>query len=366
MKPRIQIPKQALNGYGHRWPVHRLWFWLAWLALSGCACGQDKHRVASSGSFHPPIHGLTFVAPPRPFPEDPIAPIVAVGANWIAVVPYAFTRKGQPQVHYNAHHKQWWGERPEGIAETVGRARSAGLRVMLKPQVYVPGGWTGALDFPSAPDWEAWEAGYERYILTMAALADSLEVEMFCFATEFGTALSRRPAFWTALIGKIRQRYEGPLVYSANWDEWDRVPFWSQVDYIGVNAYFPLHDAATPAVADLQKAWQPILTRLEAASRRHGKPVLFTEYGYLSVDGCGGRNWELEKNIEARPVNEQAQANCLEALLAACGGQDWWAGGFLWKWFPNLQGHEGYPERDYTPQGKKAEEVLRKRWNGGR
>jgi hypothetical protein len=28
--------------------------------------------------------------------------------------------------------------------------------------------------------------------------------------------------------------------------------------------------------------------------------------------------------------------------------------------FPNMRGHEGYPERDYTPQGKMAEEILRK------
>ncbi|MCB9332001.1 MAG: hypothetical protein H6574_13045 [Lewinellaceae bacterium] len=65
-----------------------------------------------------------------------------------------------------------------------------------------------------------------------------------------------------------------------------------------------------------------------------------------------------------RPINEQAQANCLEALLSTMQAEPWWAGGFLWKWFPNGRGHEGYPERDYTPQGKVGEAVLR-RWYGG-
>jgi len=38
---------------------------------------------------------------------------------------------------------------------------------------------------------------------------------------------------------------------------------------------------------------------------------------------------------------------------------NWWAGGFLWKWFPNGEGGEGYNDRDYTPQGKKAEQILK-------
>lgn len=59
-----------------------------------------------------------------------------------------------------------------------------------------------------------------------------------------------------------------------------------------------------------------------------------------------------EQGIEERNINEQAQANCFEALFSTFQPEDWWAGGFMWKWFPNMRGHEGYPERDYTPQGK--------------
>ena len=106
--------------------------------------------------------------------------------------------------------------------------------------------------------------------------------------------------------------------------------------------------------------WAPIREHLKTYSLSQKKPVLFTEWGYLSVDGCGWRNWELEKGIDERNINEQAQANCMEAMLATFQPEDWWAGSFLWKWFPNMRGHEGYPERDYTPQGKLAEKTLRK------
>ncbi len=340
---------------------------LLFLLVLACRCAQQPQPQIQAAAALPSagkMNGLTFVAPPEPFPANPMPAVKSTGANWIAVVPYAFTRPGQPTVHYSEFGGQWWGERPEGVRETVRLAHEAGIRVMLKPQVYIPGAWTGSLDFAGDTDWTQWEAGYEKYILIMARLADSAGVDLFCVGTEFNAAIARRPAFWTGLIEKVRNTYRGKLTYSANWDDWSRVPFWDRLDYIGLGGYFPLVDAPTPDVDALKKAWQPICQRLRAFSQEHHRPVLFTEFGYLSVDGSGGRNWELEKGIESRPINELAQANCYEALFSTLQYEPWWAGGFLWKWFPNMRGHEGYPERDYTPQGKIGEITLRK-WYGG-
>lgn len=311
------------------------------------------------------MNGLTFVAPPEPFSENPMTAVEAVGASWISVIPYAFTRPGVPQVRFSEHGGQWWGERPEGVRETIRLAHAQGLKVMLKPQVYVPRGWTGNLDFASDEDWEKWETAYEKYILRYASLADSVGAELFCIGTEFNNAIQKRGQFWHNLIQKIRTVYRGKLSYSSNWDDWERVPFWNELDYIGLGGYFPLVEAETPGVESLKTAWKPICARLKNFSQSKGKPILFTEFGYLSVDSCGWRNWELERGIEMRNINEQAQANCLEALFATFQPEAWWAGGFLWKWFPNMRGHEGYPERDYTPQGKLGETVLKK-WYWGR
>lgn len=315
-----------------------------------------------SGQFHSAekMHGLSFVAPPEPFPQNPMMPIKTVGASWISVIPYAFSRLEVPMVRYSENGSHWWGERPVGVAQTIRLAHEHGIKVMLKPQVYIHAGWTGALDCQTDDDWEKWEADYTRYIMRFAALADSTGAEMFCIGTEFNRAIQKRPAYWTELIRKIRSVYRGKLTYSSNWDDWERVPFWSELDYIGLGGYFPLVEAVTPEVEQLKTAWKPIQERLKNLSHEKGKPVLFTEFGYLSVDGCGWRNWELERGIEGRNINEQAQANCLEALFATFQPESWWAGGFLWKWFPNMSGHEGYPERDYTPQGKLGEKVLQK------
>lgn len=323
-------------------------------ALPAAVAAPAVGVISASGK----MRGLTFVAPPRPFRSDPMQPIAALGSDCIAVIPYAFSRPGQPSVRYDIAQWQWWGERPEGVRASIALARQAGLKVMLKPQVYVPGSWTGQLVFETPEDWARWESDYTAYIADMARMADTMEVDLFCIGTEFGRSVAQQPEFWRELIRKVRAIYRGKLTYAANWDEWENTPFWEELDYVGVNAYFPLLPDPTPSTEALAEAWTPIVQRLEALSVRVGRPILFTEYGYLSVDQCAWRTWELEADVQSRRINERAQSNALAALWSVFSGRSWWAGGFLWKWFPEMQGHEGYPERDYTPQGKEAEETL--------
>jgi hypothetical protein len=83
----------------------------------------------------------------------------------------------------------------------------------------------------------------------------------------------------------------------------------------------------------------------------------------MSVDGCAGKGWEVEQKVKSLTINELAQANALDALYGTFWNEPWWVGGFLWKWFPEGEGHEGYIERDYTPQNKQAAAIVRK-WYG--
>lgn len=340
----------------------KIFHWLLLLGFCTWACsppGPANTPARANVPAADKIRGLSFVAPPKPFDQNPMEDICQTGAKWIAVIPYGFSPPGKPHVHYNPHGWQWWGERPEGIRASIALAHSEGLRVMLKPQVYVPGSWTGKIDFDSDADWSQWESDYEAYLLPMAQLADSLHTELLCIGTEFSISAVKRESWWRNLIRKIRTVYHGKLVYAANWDDYRRVPFWDALDYIGINAYFPLCPDATPNTAALVKSWQPYADEIRAFQLRTGMPVLFTEFGYLSVDGCAYQNWELENRIDQLSVNEIAQANALEALFEVFWKEDYWAGGFLWKWFPNMSGHEGYPDKDYTPQGKKGEKTLR-------
>ena len=305
------------------------------------------------------VCGLNFVAPPSPFKDNPMVAVTAVNANWISVIPYAFTpRDGNPIVRHDTSGGQLWGESPDGIRKTIRLAHEEGLKVMLKPQIYIPGSWPGALSFATDSNWEKWETAYQNYIQIYVNYAVKYDIEAFCIGTEFRESIRKRPAFWSKLITHIRSTYSGSLTYASNWDDYYEVPFWSELDVIGIDAYFPISQLPNPDLSILIMKWDSIMKVLSKFAEQYDKKILFTEYGYLSVEGAAGKNWELERDIKSRPISEVAQRDALEALLTTCEKYPVWIGGFLWKWFPEGKGHEGYIERDYTPQGKLSEETL--------
>ena len=310
------------------------------------------------------IGGVTLVAPPRPFNTDPMIELKSVNANWVALVPYGFSRQGEANVRFGSS-RQWWGERVDGIRASIQKAKDNGLKIMLKPQVWIPRSWVGEMDFESEDDWLTWEQSYRQYIMTFVQIAVEFDVDMFCVGTEYRIAVEKREKYWRTLISDIRDVYKGKLTYSSNWDSYNKVPFWDDLDYVGISAYFPLSEMDTPPTLLLSYKWNKYVRKLRRFSDQLKKQILFTEYGYLSVDGAAGKTWELEKVVRSLDINEVAQANGYDALLGAFWNKSFWAGGFLWKWFPEGSGHEGYPERDYTPQNKKASKALSE-WYGKR
>lgn len=324
---------------------------------------SDSIIETSPQNYGAKMSGLSFVAPPRPFSGAVMSEVKNVNASWIATIPYGFTSMGEAKVHYNTAGGQWWGESLAGVRLTIDSAHRAGVKVMMKPQVYVPGGWVGGLDFKTDAEWEKWETDYEKYLMRFVDLGVEMKAEAICIGTEFRMSTAKREKFWRSLIAKIRKKYSGQLTYSSNWDEYPVIPFWDALDFAGINAYMPLSDKETPSVSELCEAWKPHFEQIKTFQAKINKPVVFTEYGYMSVDGCAGKGWEIEPKVKSLKINELAQANALEALHKTFGKMPWWQGGFLWKWFPDGEGHEGYIERDYTPQGKMAAAILRK-WHG--
>lgn len=305
------------------------------------------------------IDGITMVAPPQEFSTDPMPRFKQTNADWIAFVPYGFGSIGNPDIRYNLDW-QWWGETVNGVKKSIQLAHKQGLKVMLKPQIYYHGSWPGEVDFTTEKEWQQWESNYTKFINFYIDLALEEDVEMICIGTEFKKSIQKRPEYWRKLIVKIKKRYCGLLTYSSNWDSYNEVNIWGDLDYIGVSAYFPLIEQKTPSKRKLLKAWKPKVKGLKKISAHYNKPVLFTEFGYLSVDQCADKTWLLEKKVKSININEEAQAVSLDALFETFWKEEFWAGGFLWKWFPNGQGHEGYIERDYTPQDKKAEKIIAK------
>lgn len=327
------------------------YFLVVWMFFLVSACAFTKPIKNEK------INGANVEAPRQATDDAWIADLQAANIQWMAIIPYAFSEQGKPGVNYDGVNKRWWGESFAGVTAQIEHAHSRGLKVMLKPQVWMRGGvWIGDFDLQTESDWKIWEGDYRKYLLSFARIADSTNVEMICIGTEYRMAVKKRPEFWKSLIKEIRTFYDGKLTYGANWDDYNQVAFWNELDYIGFSSYFPLSDQYEPQVEDLLKAWNPIKNELKEYSAKHKKQILFTEYGYRSMDEPAWKSWEVE--WQKMKPNQQAQANAYEALFKTFWKENWVAGGFLWKWHVNDARYGGPEDSDWTPQNKLAEKVV--------
>jgi len=304
------------------------------------------------------IKGVNFVAPPNPITQKTFLPILEINSNWVAIVPYAFCWPNRPDIYYNVDN-QWWGEKTKGVVASIQYAKNLGLKVMVKPHMWVVGdGWAGDYQLEEEEQWKYWEEDYMEYILHYAHIADSLDVELFCIGTEYRQAVQARQAFWSKLIEKTRLEFNGELTYAANWDNYHNVTFWQELDYIGIDAYFPLSESKTPSVDELVEQWDQHVDELDRLSVNYQKPIIFTEYGYRSTDFTANGHWNMED--QDMSPNMEAQKNAYQALFSALEEKAWFKGGFLWKWFAHHANAGGPKDSKFTPQNKPAQEVIKK------
>jgi hypothetical protein len=303
------------------------------------------------------INGVSLEMPSGRMNKDELAKVKRSNSEWIAIIPYAYSRENDATVHYD-YEGQWRGEGIEGTYECAQMAQELGLKVMLKPHVWVVGqGWPGEFDLKTEKDWVEWENTYKEYILAYAKIADSMNIDLFSIGTEYRIAVVKRPDFWNKLISEVREIYKGKITYASNWDNYKKVGFWSLLDYIGIDAYFPLSDKANPTLKELKQAWKPIEADLALLSIKTSKPILFTEYGYKSVEHTTARyGLHEEGSLKTSPESQQM---AYKALFETIWSQDFIAGGFFWKWhLYSDKAIGGETNRRFTPQGKPAEKTI--------
>lgn len=303
------------------------------------------------------IGGVSIVSPPHEMGPNWVAPVKQLCAGWVAVMPYAFGSLGNPRLVYDMEG-QWWGERLEGIRTIVHHAKQEGLKVMLKPMVWVSGSWAGGFDLDSEGQWTQWEAHYRRYLMAVAEIAAAEGVEMICIGTELKVAVRKRTQFFRNLVDELQQHYPGKLTYAANWDDFLTVNLWDKVDYIGIDAYFPLTPSHSPTVKELKTAWLDPIRSIAQLYKFYRKPVLFTEFGYRSIDQCCWEQWLRENLPNNAFVNLQNQTNAYQAFFESFWHQPWFAGVFLWQWYPHHASAGGHQNSDFTPQNKPAAALV--------
>lgn len=250
----------------------------------------------------------------------------------------------------------------DSIIHAIRAAHKLGLRVMLKPHIDpidTRNGscWRADIGFYDEESWGKWFTEYKRVMNRYAHIAQEQNVEIFCVGTELSFAAQKTDS-WKEIIAGIRKIYSGKLTYAANWDDYKNVGFWEDLDYIGIDAYFPLSYKKSATIDDIKEGWKKWKQELEAWHATVQKPIIFTEIGYSSIPTAPAEPW---KTPEGGNADVETQANCYAAFFEMVWDSPWLAGVYWWKWSPTTNGG-GVNNRQFTPLNKPAAKILEEKY----
>lgn len=240
------------------------------------------------------------------------------------------------------------------LTELIQYAKGKGLRVVLMPIVLLekPIGnqWRGTI---APPSWEEWFESYREMLRHYTQAATRGNADVFVVGSEL-VSTEKHKDEWLNNIATVRKTFKGLLTYSANWDHYQKIPFWDHLDLISTNCYYKLGENKDVTVEEIVNRWHAIQKDLLAWVRTQHKPYMFTEVGWCSVANAADEPWDYTKEWVA--MDQNLQRKLYEGFFQVWYGKPELGGFMIWQWTP---GGGGPLDRGYTPAGKPAEQVLR-------
>jgi hypothetical protein len=241
------------------------------------------------------------------------------------------------------------------LIDLIRHAKSKNLRVILMPIVLLDKPrntteWRGTI----APQfWDVWFDSYRNMLQYFAEIAEQTDVDVFVIGSELVSSVNKVRE-WNKTIAMVRSVYKGKLTFSSNWDHYTNVPFWDQLDLIGLNSYWKLGDNHNATTEQIETRWREIQRDLLIFQKRTKKPILFLEVGWCSLQNAAHEPWDYTR--EEVPIDLELQKRLYEAFFRVWYGNPALGGFSIWEWTPDDGGSEN---RGYTPKNKPAEQVLR-------
>ena len=265
--------------------------------------------------------------------KDEISTIIQNNIEWIALHPFIYQDE-ENDIKIKSK-KDNFSKKDSAYVRTINQLHSKKLHIMLKPHLWVSNGWRNNINFKYSEKWNTWFKSYSKIILFYAKLAQETNVELFCIGTELDKTLIHHSKDWLVLIEEVRNVYEGKLTYAMNWDtDFFNPEFWSELDYIGIQAYYPLTQNKEPNLLEIKKGWESQTTKLKAVSNQINKPVLFTEIGYRNDIYATIKPWEWSNIIKRffRKKSNRTQYFAFKAFFDEVWSEPWFSGVFFWQW----------------------------------
>jgi len=283
-----------------------------------------------------------------------------LGAGWVSMLfVWNLDRMDGHGIAPRRDQPNWEDNRTphdDDLVAAVRTAKSLGLRVLLLPVVLPwkpgPDDWRGNIR-PANRD--AFFESYARFVTRHADLAETLHVDAFSIGSELISLESKMPGdvpWWRRIAKTVRGRFSGRLTYSSNWDHYEEVGVWDELDFVGLTAYYSLTKDPQANVEQLVEAWKPVKETLRRFSDKVRRPLVFTEVGYAALRGINTDPWNYKMD---EPIDLAVQVRCYEAFGRAFADADFLAGAYFFDWFDD----GGPQDTGYTPRGKPAETVLR-------
>jgi hypothetical protein len=230
---------------------------------------------------------------------------------------------------------------PDRAEYLVRYACDQGLRVMLKPHTDTNFGESRDQIIVTKAMAYKFRSSYKRMLDRYIKIGNTMASEgymapILCLGTELKKITEvLGPGFWIDIAKYCRLHYRGKLTYAANWGiendaEYNRLKlFWPYVDYVGVDAYFPLPRATADAWNErlLPQDWAPAPgPDMVACADLFQKPLLLTEIGIGNWNGALARPYAAPPANAVR--NDQLQYDYYKAFLEYF--DDKAAGFFCW------------------------------------
>jgi hypothetical protein len=334
-------------------------------------CLNEKVNINNKikgGSILQTHYFSDFLLPEYEIKTTDLAQIVS--ANWVSLSPIVGLDDGGGPAVGNPY-SFLPSQQTDKMRVIIPKMKNSGLQnIMLKPLTvfWIVDGSSFWSDFyvTTETEWRKVEIAYEELIYEFAKLSIEFpEVKILSIGNELREFTKRRPQFFKNLIARIRADFPAlKLTYAANWDEYNNVTFWGDLDYIGVNPYFSLVNKKTASVEEIERAFNPLKSKLKNMSCTYQKPILFTEYGFRSMDYATWKPWLLGNVLLDYKVNFKVQENAYTAFYNTFWEQSWVAGGFFWEWDVLAIGETNNPDNNgWYVRDKPVEKIIRERYS---
>lgn len=324
---------------------------------------------------------------------DSLPALVGTGANAAALT----LEYGIDVQHSDVYADPAYTDSLTALGNTIAEARADGLTVMVRPLIdfldpskiapYSVGEWRSLYN-PTDP--AAFFASYKSMIVAVAQVAQANGAAIVCIGAELDQlAGANYASYWNDIIASVRAVFSGTLTYSADWDDdispWQgqygltagtgnlatQVSFWSELDYLGIDAYAPISDAANPGPGNLIAGWiavptdptslavtgsQSLISYFDSMAAQTGKPLILTELGYESATDAARQPFGTSTGVYDPTLQALLYATFFDAWHQNPGAS--LTGVFFWNWDPNAAEVGPGNGPNFSPQGEPAQNVV--------